>query len=419
MDYVKVKTIHGFSIIALGLIATLSAHAQDIDHVHLIKSETLAFDEILNQAMLQAPEYRELAARNEEAQSHVDIGQSWIAGRPSAQLDYIDDRSLSNLGEKELTYGIALPLWRLGEKGDMQALGRNYSQQATLWQRSFALTTAGQVRSALADLHETEVLQALEQQATEDAKTLLSTVETLFESGEVAQLDVMQARTLLLTQQRNELEADAMRVDAERTYHTLTGLTTAPAAPFHELRIEAEVVGPEHPHLQLLQSSIDLEQANVTKALNTAKGSPTLTVGSRRQKADAYADYTDALALSISIPFGGKSFVNAAGSAARRAKVNAEVQFYTALRELNAQLHEVEHALFTLDLALPMSQEQAELSRQQWEMARNAFELSETDMSRVVIAMQQARATAKEYEALSMQYQRLIIESNQIIGVLP
>ena len=257
------------------------------------------------------------------------------------------------------------------------------------------------------------MLLTVEQQATQDAKELLRIVEALFAAGEVAELDVMQARNLLLSQQRNELDADAMKVDAERSYAVLTGLSEVPANP------QSEEVTPNHPMLQYLQSSVDLQDANIRKAETAAKGNPTLTIGSRRQKANAYADYENALAISVSIPFGGKSFVGAAGSAARRAKVDAEVQYFTALRELNAQLHEVEHQLFTLDQALPLSEEQASLSRAQWDMARNAFELGETDISRVVIAMQQARATAKEFETLSMQYQRLITESNQIIGVLP
>ena len=52
-------------------------------------------------------------------------------------------------------------------------------------------------------------------------------------------------------------------------------------------------------------------------------------------------------------------------------------------------------------------------------MARSAFELGETDIGRVVQAMQQARVSAKEFEMLSMQYQRLITEFNQIVGVVP
>jgi cobalt-zinc-cadmium efflux system outer membrane protein len=395
------------------------AWSQQIDHVHLSKSETLQFDAILEQAMLQSPVYREIAARSEESKSHEDVGQSWIAGRPTAQLDYIDDRSLTNLGQTELTYGVALPLWRPGERNDMQALGQSYSNQASDWQTQFKLDTAGKLRMSLADLHEAETLLAVEQQATEDAQELLRIVEALFNAGEVAELDVMQARNLLLAQQRNELDADAMKVDAERTYAVLTGLTVAPVNPHTETLVMSEEVAPDHPLLQYLQTSIDLQDANVRKAETTAKGNPTLTLGSRRQKANSFSDYENALAISISIPFGGKSFVGVAGSTARRAKVDAEVQYFTTMRDLNAQLHEVEHQLFTLDQALPLSEEQASLSRAQWDMARSAFELGETDISRVVIAMQLARASAKEFETLSMQYQRLITESNQIIGVLP
>lgn len=396
-----------------------SAWSQEIDHVHLSKSGSLQFDAILEQAMLQSPAYRELAARSAEVKSHEDVGQSWIAGRPSAQLDYIDDRSLTNMGQTELTYGIALPLWRPGERDDMQALGQSFSAQASDWLTQFELDTAGKLRASLADFHEAETLLAVEQQATADAKELLRIVEALFDAGEVAALDVMQARNLLLAQQRNELDADAMKVDAERSYAVLTGLSVVPTSPHTETLVRSEEVTPDHPLLQYLQSSIDLQDANVRKAETTAKGNPTLTLGSRRQKASASADYENALAISVSIPFGGKSFVGAAGSAARRAKVDAEVQYFTTLRDLNAQLHEVEHQLFTLDQALPLSEEQTALSRAQWDMARSAFELGETDISRVVIAMQLARTSAKEFETLSMQYQRLITESNQIIGVLP
>jgi outer membrane protein TolC len=171
--------------------------------------------------------------------------------------------------------------------------------------------------------------------------------------------------------------------------------------------------------LQYLQSSIDVQSANVSKAEMTAKGNPTLTLGSRQQRGNTAADYDNALNIAVSIPFGGKSFVDAAASTARRAKVDAEVQYFTVLRDLNSQLHEVEHQLFTLDRALPLSKEQAVLARAQWDIARRAFELGETDISRVVIAMQLARVSAKDFKTLSMQYQRLITESNQIIGVLP
>lgn len=410
-----VNKISIYLLAVLGVLAIMAGPvwSQDIEHVHLSKSETLSFDTVLEQAMLQAPEYREIAAREAQARDQERIGQSWIAGRPSAQIEYIDDHSLTNIGETEVTYGVAVPLWRPGEKKAMSALGQQYSAESNDWQRSFELETAGKLRGSLADLHEAETLLGVEREATNSAQELLRIVETLFNAGEVSQLDVMQARTLLLSQQRNELDSDAMFVDAERSYAVLTGLSVAPIGPHAEIRVMSEKVAVTHPRLQLLQSSIDLQDANISKAETAAKGNPTLTVGSRRTGNET------AVAVSLIIPFGGKSFVGVAGSAARRAKVDIEVQYYTALRQLNAQLHEVEHELFTLDQALPLSREQAQLSLAQWNMASSAFELGETNLSRVVIAMQQARSSAKNFETMSMQYQRLITESNQIIGVLP
>lgn len=415
------NNIYTSSSAVFGILITIAGAAwgQDIEHIHLSKSEVLSFDTILEQAMLQSPEYREIAVRDAEAKNHKRIGQSWIAGRPSAEINYIDDRSLTNSGQTELNYGVALPLWRRGEKKAMSALGKQYSVQSSSWQQSFELEVAGKLRASLADLHEAETLLDVEREATASAQELLQIVETLFNAGEVSQLDVMQTHTLLLAQQRNELDAEAMLVDAERAYAVLTGLTVAPAKPHVEIRVLSDIIVHTHPQLQFLRNNIELQEAILSKTETTAKGNPVLSLGSRRQKNSSHSSYENALAVSISIPFGGKAFIDVASSTARRAKTDAEVQYYTALRELNAQLHETEHQLFTLDQALPLSQKQAQLSREQWDMARNAFELGETDLSKVVIAMQQARTASRDFETLSMRYQRLITEFNQIIGVLP
>jgi outer membrane protein TolC len=171
--------------------------------------------------------------------------------------------------------------------------------------------------------------------------------------------------------------------------------------------------------LSLLRSDVDLASAEIAKAETDARGSPTLSVGTRRQRAGYFTDYEDALALSLSIPLGGRAHVDAATSRERRAKVDAEVRYLNTLRALNLQLHEVEHELFTLGESLPMSEEQAQLARQQWEMSRAAFEAGETDMSQVVIALQQARLSARDLDSLSLRHTRLVSEFNQIIGVLP
>lgn len=411
---------HLTALASLVVLMTMPGlQAQELDHAPLTTALDLNFITLLEQTLAHAPEALETSVRSDQAQAMTDLGNSWTAGRPGVLLDYIDDRLLSDLGQRELTYGIALPLWRPGERRAMQARGQQYSKQVDAWQDAFTLAMAGRLRGALADMQQADALLAAEQLATADTLQLLGIAESLHAAGESAQREVLQARALVLAQQRNELAAEASRVDAERSYATLTGLNVRPATAHAETIQSAEEVSREHPLLQLLQSDVDLASAEIDKAEASARGNPTLSIGSRRQRAGYFAEYEDALALSLNIPFGGRAHVDAATSTARRTKVDADVRYLTTLRELNLQLHEVEHELFTLDESLPLSEEQAQLARQQWEMARAAFEAGETDMSQVVIALQQSRLTARDLDALALRHARLITEFNQIIGVLP
>ncbi len=427
MGYPKVNHVHSYStrlVLLLGVLLGLllpgaALQAQHPDHIPVTRSASVNFASILEQTLQQSPEYLEIAARDAEAQTQADIGRSWISGRPSLQVDMLDDSLQSNLGQSELTYGVALPLWRPGERRDRQALGQQYEEQAQAWQEYFRLAVVGRLRDSLVAIHEAEVFLEVERQASADARELVSIVERLYGAGEVAERELLQARTLLLTQQRSELDAEAMLVDAQRAYTVLTGLTVMPEAPWTEAQAPDAEIDATHPQLRYMQSEIDLAQANVDRAQAEARGSPTVTLGSRREKPGTISARQDSLALSVNIPFGGKSFVAAAGSAARRDKVDAEVQYLTTLREMNLQLHEIEHELFIVGESLPLSEQHTDMSTRQWEMARTAFELGETDMSQVVIAMQQARASARELQSLSLRQQRLTIEFNQILGVLP
>lgn len=403
----------------VGLLTLPGLHAQELDHAPLAIDPALNFNALLGKTLSHAPDALQGPARQSEAQRMTALGQSWTAGRPALQMDYIDDRLLSDLGQSELTWGVALPLWRPGERRAMQARGQHYDAQSSAWQEAFTLEMAGRLRSALADMALADAVLAAEQLATADTRELLRISELLYAAGEIAQRDVLQSRALLLAQQRNELAAEAGRVDAERNYATLTGLQSRPASVHTENISPEEEVPSNHPLLRLLRGDVEVASAEIAAAEAEARGAPTLSVGTRRQRAGYFTDYEDALALSLSIPLGGRAHVDAAANAERRAKVDAEVLHLNTVRALNQQLHEVEHELFTLAQSLPLSEEQAQLARQQWEMARAAFEAGETDMSQVVLALQQARLSARDLDAVTLRHTRLISEFNQIIGVLP
>ena len=393
--------------------------AQEEVHEPLQRSAALTINEVLENAWLYAPEYLEYTVRQEQAENYSANGRSWVAGRPGLSLSYNNDSALDNVGLRELEYSIQLPLWRPGEKRAAGVLGESYQQQVAEWQSYLRMVLAGKVRAVMADLQEAETLLALEQEATAQAEQLVEITNTLYDAGEVARLEVMQANSLLLAQRRRELDAEAMFVDAERSYVMLTGLQVRPASPHTETRAADSGITAAHPLLRFLQTEVDLADAGIRQSETSAKGNPLLTVGSRRERSDRFQPYIDSVGVSLTVPFGGKAIVASRTSGARRDKVDAEVAYLNTQRTLDMTLHEVEHELFTAGEALPLVTEQASLAESSWQMAETAFSQGEITLAQVVLALQQARTAARELEQLKLTQQRLVTEFNQIIGVLP
>jgi len=312
-----------------------------------------------------------------------------------------------------------MPLWRPGQRRDTRALGEGYVTQVEQWKQLLSWVVAGRVRNVLAALAEAELGITLQNQVVADARRLRDVTLTLFEAGEVARLELMQAETLLVESQADLLQAEAAMVDAERTYEFLTALTMRPAKAYSEELTSQEEIENSHPQLQYLRSSVNLADANVKQSENTARGNPTITIGSRRERGDRFQNSISSVGIQLSIPFGGASFVSAQSSSARRAKVDAEVSFQNSFIQLNAALHEVEHSLFIVAEEEPLRRSQMDLSSQRYNMALTAFELGETTLAEVVIAQQQAQESDRTLRLLLLEKQRLITEFNQIIGVLP
>lgn len=389
------------------------------DHEPLQKSSAMAFTTVFEAALSNAPESMAGVVRQQQAQDYSAVGRSWIAGRPNLEFNYIDDGVLDDVGLREIESGVRFDLWRPGERRDAGKLGQSYSAQVEAWQVYLQLVVAGGVRAVLADMVEAEAMLALEQQSTVEAERLLEITNALFAAGALPQLDVLQVQALLLEQQKIELHAEAALVDSEREYTVLTGLTMRPAAAYRESQSSLEEIQSDHPILRFLSSGVELADANISKVRREASGTPTMMVGVRRERGNRLQPYTDSLGLSFSVPFGGSASVSAGVSEARREKVDAEIQLMNVRRELGMQLHEVEHELFIVSESLGLSETQTTLNQQRYEMALVAFETGETNLTQVVIALQQARASEKELQGLSLQQQRLFTEFNQTIGILP
>ena len=409
----------GVALLSVTLSSVAWSASKEHDHLLLPRSSAVTYTHVFEQAFEQAPEAIVNDARQRQAASYQHLGNSWMSGSPKVSLNYIGDSSFDNIGQTEMEAGLEFQLWSIGAKRDSERLGQSFRQESDAWQDYFKWVVAGRLRTTLADIREAEIVSAQAQRAKKDAQKLYAVAEVLFKVGETSRSSVLQAQSMLLEQEQNLLRAEAMLVDAERMYTSLTGLFIRPEHSYTEAKANVNDIQQRHVLLQFLQASVDVAGAQVRKVKQESKGSPTLSVGMRRQRGNEFEDYTDSLAVGISIPFGGSRYVSAKSSDAFRTKVDAQVQHQTAYRQLLRQLHEAEHELAVNALAIKLNEEQKTLSQQRSEMARKAFEAGETRMTEVVMALQQYHRAETEYQLMQMKQQRLISEFNQAVGVLP
>jgi cobalt-zinc-cadmium efflux system outer membrane protein len=406
-------------ILLLLCSASAGAQHQHVEHEHLETDPALQFTEILDQAVLHVPQALSGAAREEMAADYTAYGKSWLAGRPSLNLSYINDRPRSNQGLQEQDYSLQLPLWRLGEKANAVRLGELYQDQAGVWKDWFRWEVAGNLKMMLADIETAEVVMALEQAAQSRAEELHDVTQRMFEAGEVSRLDVMQTETLALEHLKNVLEAEAGMVDAEREYNIYTGLDTRPETGHREELTTLEEPVENHPLLLLMASQVSVADAGIRQSEISAKGNPQLTIGTRRERPDQFQPYINSVGITLNIPIGGKSIVAARTSSARMQKTDAEVDLLNARRLLERDIHEAEHGLFVTRESLPLSRQRYALATQNTQLARSAFEAGELTLAQVIVVMQQEIESERELRMLELQEQRQITEYNHLIGVMP
>lgn len=399
--------------------STLRAAEHPPEHPPLQKSSGIHFADAFEEALKQAPEDLLRHSARNQADSVASVAERWIVGTPAWQTSVIDDRLRSDRGQRELESGLTVNLWRPGERRNARARGTAYEQRSTALQNYLRWLVAGRVRSNLAELELADLQLAAARQAQQDAMQLLETTRRLQSAGAASALDVLQAESLWLQHGRLVLRASAAQVDAERTWQVLTGLPVRPADAHQETRATQEDIQPDHPLLALRQSEIIISESNIAEAERHAKGSPSVSLGVRRERGDWQQNYMESVGVSVSIPITNRAVVAAGSTDARAARTDTELARLQDLRALTAQLHEVEHELFTLEQALPLTERQNAVSKQQWQMAQTAFAVGETDLTHVIMAMQRVQESALEHQLQLQRQQHLISEYNQIIGVLP
>ncbi|QQD18597.1 TolC family protein [Spongiibacter nanhainus] len=416
----------GLYLIAATLVAASPAYPADVkareavahphsEHPHLSVDKNLAVDQVYQAAMQLAPEQALGGAYQQQAEAQRRVGRGLIANRPRINLNYWDDQAGDSTGLQESELGVAVDLWRWGERRNARALAESFNSGSQDWQSYQRLLVSGRLRQVL---HQLKIRAARRQHAVDavaDAQRLLAVSETRFKAGAIPRAAVMQSETLLLAARQQLLEHEAELVDAERQYVTLTGLQRRPET-FSEALPQRRQIDQYHPQLRLLLTRRQQHVQKLAQQRHQAAGNSTVSLGVRRERGSDSEPAVDSFGVSVSIPFGGSAYADAASSEAAVALADIDVQIKRTRLQLQQQLHEVEHQLDVLAESIDFATRARDLAQRQWQMAEKAFVAGESDIRPTILALQHYRQSQVQWQVLTLRRDELISSLRQTVG---
>jgi outer membrane protein TolC len=259
---------------------------------------------------------------------------------------------------------------------------------------------------------------AVARDAARIAEDLQSAIDLRYAAGDVSLGDTLLLRSAAMQREADVIEAEALLVDAELSYESLTGLNEKPAE-FSEPLTDREDFDDSHPLVRLADSEVERARAEVELTRRSSKGNPTLTIGPIDQRG-AFSTYSArSMNVSLSLPLGGRAHSAAATAESNRAASRAEADRRQLLRELDLELHEARHTLQVVEESLELARQRAELATRSFTMSERAFAEGEITVLELLRSEEFALTTQRAVAGLEVERQRAIAQINQAIGVWP
>ena len=388
------------------------------EHVPIEIDRELDWDAVLSRAVLRFPRYVELEALEHEAAALQRRSRSLLAGRPALMLGYRSDDPLDNYGLAEYETALTLPLWRFGERGAARRFGARAGDESTAAAVALVWEVAGVLRDALWDIEQAANDVELATEALGVAENIERIGARRHALGDLPLEDTLLAESAVLERQSALVQERAALVDAEFTYQLLTGLTARPPA-LPETPTTRRDFEDAHPLLSLAAAEVERARAEHEVTVRSAKGSPTLAIGPRRQREPSSTFYADSVGVELSVPVGGGAHTSVTEAASLRRVAAAEAARAQLERRLHADLHDALHTLETTEVALALVARRAEIAARHRDMGQIAFEQGEIALVDLLRRDDAARAAARDARALEVQRGRAVAAVNQAIGVLP
>jgi outer membrane protein TolC len=373
----------------------------------------------LDAAWTRSLESAEATGRQRQAQAEQRVAGAWLAGAPTLELSQRQGRGAAADGSRETELGVALPLWRFGQRQQNAQTAQAESDWAAAAERAARLRLAAQLRDQASRLRlaEADALQASQQRQL--LEELSADVERRVRAGDLAPADAMAARADMLSARTLEREAQQALVAQRSAWALLTGLPMLPEPEPESIEAVGEVILAQHAEAQLADAVVQRSRQRVAQVQAQRGAPPELGVGVRQERPGLGQAQQHSVALSLRIPFGTETH-----SQPRLAAALAEQDLaLMGQQRLRLQL-EAELALARSHLAGTSAQADAEgqraaLLRERAQLLKKSFQAGESSLPELLRAM----AAAAQADAASARQRAALVQAQarlqQALGQLP
>ena len=394
-----------------------SAVAQPASSAPSSPATRLTMAQALDAAWTRSLESAEASGRQRQALAEQRVAGSWLAGAPTLELSQREGRGSAADGSRETEVGVALPLWRFGQRQQNAQTAQAESEWASAAERAARLRLAAQLREQAGRLKlaEADAQQAAQQRQLLEA--LSADVERRVRAGDLAPADALAAKADMLSARALEREAQQSLATQRSAWALLTGSSVLPEP--ESIAAAGDAALDQHAEAQLADAAVQRTRQRVAQVQAQRGAPPELGIGVRQERPGLGQPQQSSLALSLRVPFGTETH-----SLPRLAAALAEHDLaLMSLQRLRLQL-EAELALARSQLAGTTAQAEAEgeraaLLRERAQLLKKSFQAGETSLPELLRAL----AAAAQAEAASARQRAALVQAQarvqQALGQLP
>lgn len=368
------------------------------------------------------PEARALAQRRAAAEASQRAAASWTPSALALELAHTTDRVNDNEGQREWEAGLAIPLWRPGERSRSRALAEAEAEGVERRAALARLQLAGSLREAWWPLAQARLAEQLAAAQWRHAEQLAADVERRLQAGELARSDLLQAQGTVAAARAEQAQAQQARAEAAQRWQALTGVAAPDDAQLQPEAEPTEAAAPAfdaHPQGAELAQRLAVARANVALAQRQGAGNPELTLGTTRERGSFEERGRSSLNIGLRVPFGASARQEAQVANAQAEALELEAQIEQAQLRLATEQQSLRMRIAATRVRLAAAEERARLAEQTRQMIEKSFRLGESDLPTRLRTNLEATEAARQQAAARLELASAISQWRQSLGLLP